>query len=99
MTVHVLDDGGNVMDGCSIACIASLLHFRKPNLVVADDCLFSFSFFFLFLFASSFWTFVFGIYSSILFPLFCIIFSFSLLSSSLFSQLSNKAVISEGLSP
>ncbi|KAJ4461756.1 putative Exosome complex component RRP45B [Paratrimastix pyriformis] len=35
--LHVLDDGGNLMDCLSLAAMAAFLHFRKPQLSVAGD--------------------------------------------------------------
>ena len=34
--MHVLDDGGNVTDAASLAAIAALRHFRRPEVTVAD---------------------------------------------------------------
>ncbi len=34
--MHVLDDGGNLTDAASLAAIAALRHFRRPEVTVAD---------------------------------------------------------------
>lgn len=34
--LHVLDDGGNLTDAASLAAIAALRHFRRPEVTVAD---------------------------------------------------------------
>lgn len=35
--VHVLDYGGNVIDAVELACIAALLHFRRPDVAVVGN--------------------------------------------------------------
>lgn len=35
--MHVLDHGGNLIDACSLAAIASLLHFRRADVSVSGE--------------------------------------------------------------
>jgi exosome complex component RRP45 len=37
--VHVLDDGGNLIDAASIATVAALLHFRRPDITITGDAI------------------------------------------------------------
>ncbi|KDO33475.1 hypothetical protein SPRG_02283 [Saprolegnia parasitica CBS 223.65] len=37
-TIHVLDHGGNLVDAVSIASIAALMHFRRPETLNDPDC-------------------------------------------------------------
>jgi exosome complex component RRP45 len=34
--IHVLDHGGNLIDASSLACVAGLLHFRRPDVTVVE---------------------------------------------------------------
>jgi len=35
--IHILDDGGNILDCACIAAIAALLHFRRPEVSLHGD--------------------------------------------------------------
>ena len=35
--MHVLDHGGNLIDACALAAIASLLHFRRADVSVVGE--------------------------------------------------------------
>ncbi|KAL4230579.1 Exosome complex component RRP45 [Mactra antiquata] len=35
--VHVINHDGNLVDGCSIAAIAAIAHFRRPDITVSGD--------------------------------------------------------------
>ncbi len=35
--IHVLDHGGNLTDAASLATVAALLHFRRPDVTVVGD--------------------------------------------------------------
>lgn len=35
--IHVLDHGGNLIDASSVAAVASLLHFRRPDVSVSGE--------------------------------------------------------------
>ncbi len=37
--VHVLDDGGNLIDAASIATVSALLHFRRPDVSITGDAI------------------------------------------------------------
>lgn len=35
--IHVLDDGGNLIDAASIATLAALVHFRRPDVTITGE--------------------------------------------------------------
>jgi len=37
VNIHILDDGGNLIDAVSIATISALLHFRRPDVSITGD--------------------------------------------------------------
>ena len=37
LDIHVLDDGGNLIDSCGIAAITALHHFKRPDITITGD--------------------------------------------------------------